>query len=173
MKLTNPFKNRLFVDELGKTVYYDEETRIAYHLSEKDKSRYDAFQSRPVFGISVGILMTGVFHLPFWLAAVAAIASDILMAVYMYDKFIPSLPQRHNVSPNKLTPYAKKAPTKETRLRAILKTFCFFAIAVLLVINAYQEQYHINEPLTFYASLFLAFGSLAMSCKCVFDIFKH
>lgn len=127
----------IYMDERGRTVYYDVLTKIGYLIEEYEQA-YRPFAMRYFLGMFAGILAY-MFEAPLWLCAIAGIVVYIFMEI-KFRLFLKKVPALLDFKPTKRIGFVQSA-ANDTSAKVILKLVLYLALAVLFVINAYLEHY--------------------------------
>lgn len=125
----------VYTDERGRDIFYNVFDKKAYWINDNnDYKKFSVFQSRLPLAIALGFLVS-VFTDMVWLGLVVGVATFVVMAVYFYVKFIPTL-QVINSFKRPKTSYLMRVVEPLSDGRIIAASVLFIAIGVLLVVNA-------------------------------------
>ena len=142
----------VYRDERGRAVYYDVFSKTGYILANNE-DRYKQFSMRFVLG-AIGFILMLMFDMPIWLCVLAGVA------VYGFLEF------RFRIFLKKCNEKMKSEASIKTldTNKIILKMVLLLALAVLIIINAYNENYtgwmltlnYVISALTFIFALYHA-----------------
>lgn len=167
----NPFKKHIFKDKQGKIVYYDYHTHIVYYIPEDKLNKYKAYSNRWMIALTFTVLAVGfIMELPF--AIICGLVIDLAMAYSFRLKFLPSLVKKDNIRLEQLLPYDPRTAKPETTKKMALRAFLYMLFAILLVINAYDQNLMEINVLSYYLSLGVAALSAVIAFYHVYRIIK-
>lgn len=146
----------IYEDNHGRAVYYDVFTKCGYVLDDREQA-YRPYAMRFVIGIFAAIL-TYMFELPIWLCILLGVVAYGVMEV-KFRKFLTTVPTMIDFKPTKRVGLVESA-ADDTKNRILLKLLLYFALAVLIILNAYQQKYRgFMLALNYVISVFgVAFG---------------
>lgn len=132
----------IYVDDQDRYVYYDPFTKRGYLLLDKNIKQFYFYQNRYLYVIIALILFTG------FIANVYASLGFGIMAVIVLEylfrvRYLNSLTILGNFKPVNKASTLRRSLNPETRGKMLIKSFLYTALSVLLVINAYIEQYEL------------------------------
>lgn len=127
----------IYEDNHGRAVYYDVFTKCGYVLDDREQA-YRPYAMRFVIGIFAAIL-TYMFELPIWLCILLGVVAYGVMEV-KFRKFLTTVPTMIDFKPTKRVGLVESA-ADDTKNRILLKLLLYFALAVLIILNAYQQKY--------------------------------
>lgn len=127
----------IYVDDHGRTVYYDVLTKIGYLIDDYEQA-YRPFSMRFFIGLCAGVVVN-MFELPVPICAVIGVGVYIFMEI-KFRLFLKKVPALLDFKPSKRVGFIESA-ANDTSSRVILKLVLYLALAVLFVLNAYLEHY--------------------------------
>ena len=127
----------IYIDTHGRAVYYDVLTKIGYVLDDYENT-YRPYSMRFVIGIFAAVLIK-MFEAPLWLCVVLGFVAYAFMEV-KFRLFLKKLPQLLDFKPEKRAGIITTAANEETK-KIVLKLILYIALAVLIIINAYDQKY--------------------------------
>ena len=148
----NPTKAHLFVDEKNQVVYYDYSNRIGYYIPKEQMNKYYAFSNRFMISILVAILAVNLF-LPLGWSILVAILLDVVLGMFFYKSYLPSLRKNDKVKLEKLQPYKREIKKDENPTKQMIKIVLYFAFSILLVLNVFEKKMLETNQIAFYLSI--------------------
>ncbi|QNM12384.1 MULTISPECIES: hypothetical protein [Bacillota] len=127
----------IYEDSHGRAVYYDVFTKCGYVLDDREQA-YRPYAMRFVIGIFAAVL-TYMFELPLWMCLGLGVVAYGVMEV-KFRKFLKTVPQMIDFKPKKRIGLVESA-ADDTKNRILLKVLLYFALAVLIILNAYQQKF--------------------------------
>ena len=127
----------VYRDEKGRPVYWNRFNKTAYLLTGKTKP-FRTYSSRFYIGFIAGAL-TYVFKMP--IIACIAIGLIVYAAMeYKFRSFLRTLPEIKHFDPRKRVKKIE-AEAKMDTYKIVLKVVLAAAMIVLILLNAYQQQF--------------------------------
>ncbi len=147
-------------NERGRAVYYDVFSKTGYILANNE-DRYKQFSMRFVMG-AIGFILMLMFNMPIWLCILAGVAVYGFLE-FRFRRFLKNLVRIENFKCNEKMKSESSIKTLDTN-KIILKMVLLLALAVLIIINAYNENYtgwmltlnYVISALTFIFALYHA-----------------
>lgn len=133
----------IYVDKRGRIIYYDLLTKKGYYVGKEDENKLFFYKNRLVFILFAVILTIGTFFTTIQAALAGAITLVLVEAYYRFSFFKKLKVATHFERKNRISPI--QAIIKEkTPVRTLILAFLYLAFAILIVINAYIEEYSIG-----------------------------
>ena len=159
----------VYKDDRGRAVYYDVFSKTGYILANNEE-RYKQFSMRFVMGL-IGFILILMFNMPIWLCVLAGVGVYAFLE-FRFRKFLATLPRIENFKCNEKMKSEASIKTLDTN-KIILKMVLLLALAVLIIINAYNENYtgwmltlnYVISALTFIFALYHAKELISRKCK--------
>lgn len=127
----------IYVDHRGRAIYYDVITKIGYVMDDYENA-YRPYAMRFVIGIFAAVMMS-MFVLPMWMCGLIGFAAYGFMEV-KFRLFLKKLPQLLDFKPEKRAGMVDTAANEEPK-KIIAKLVLYMLLAVLIIINAYDQKY--------------------------------
>lgn len=127
----------VYRDDKNRPIYYNRFNHNGYVLSDNSKS-FKTFNSRFMLGF-IAIIFGYIFNLPLWMSIILGIVVYLVME-FKFRKFLNTLPVIPNFQPKKRTSVVDSEAGLSTK-KIITKIVLYFAISVLLIVNAYSSKY--------------------------------
>lgn len=159
----------VYRDERGRAVYYDVFSKTGYILANNE-DRYKQFSMRFVLG-AIGFILMLMFDMPIWLCVLAGVAVYGFLE-FRFRRFLKNLVRVENFKCNEKMKSEASIKTLDTN-KIILKMVLLLALAVLIIINAYNENYtgwmltlnYVISALTFIFALYHAKELISRNSK--------
>lgn len=149
----------VYYDQRDQPVYYDRFTKKAYLLKDVEKT-YQLYSMRFFLSFSAMVLIYA-FSIPLWGCVLLGVAIYAFME-FKFRRFLSRLTQYRNFIPEqKVSRF--DAESQAGFKKVLIKLILFLLLGVLLILNAYQEQY---EGIVLYLHYLLAAFSFIM---CIFE----
>lgn len=133
----------IYTDKKGRTIYYDFVTRQGYLVDKKNENSAQFYKNRLVVILFAAILFAGTFLT--WIQAVVAWAVMMAVAEVMFRRsFLKKLEKVTDVDFEKRVSALQYTVENKEKGRIILLAVLYFALAVLVVLNAYMEKYSLE-----------------------------
>ena len=130
----------IYTDKKGRTIYYDFVTRQGYLIEKKSENSAQFYKNRLVVILFAAILFAGTFLT--WIQAIIAWAVMMAVAEVMFRRsFLKKLEKVTDVDFEKRVSALQYTVENKEKGRIILLAVLYFALAVLVVLNAYMEKY--------------------------------
>jgi len=169
LKNYNPFVKKLLYDNKDRAVHYDYNKKISYYIDKDEMKKYGIFTNSWAIAIILGVVVNGLF-----LDLIPSITLGVFVFfavnIYFHKKYLPSLTHKVNVQRDSLHVKDKEVRNDSTG-KAILRSVLYTALGILIVLNAYQQNFHINDKIAFYASCAVAAGSIIYALTIVYKTF--
>ena len=139
----------VYNDERGRLIYYNVFNKKAYWVNDQtDYKKFSVFQTRLPLSIALGFIVI-MFLDMLWFGLISGILVYVLMSIYFYVKFLPSLKEIKNFErPKESFMMRFVGPLSDTRI--IIAIIMIFLIAILLVVNVQISEYdEITEILNY------------------------
>lgn len=150
----------VYRDDKNRQVYLNRLNHIGYVITGHEKL-FRTYSSRFFIGI-VAAVFTYMFNVPLYLCIVIGIAAFIFMEL-KFRKFLKALPQIADFKPhNRVGTVQAEANTDIKKI--LTKILLFIALSILLLVNAYQQQY---EGVILYLNYVLSACALVM---CIVEV---
>lgn len=150
----------VYHDEKGRPVYLNRFNHVGYVLTDKTKP-FRTYSSRFFIG-GIAAIFAYMFELPLFMCIILGIVAYALME-FKFRKFLQTLPQIPNFKPvNHLGTIQSEATLDMKKI--VIKIGLFLALAVLLIVNAYQQKY---EGIMLYLNWVIAAGAAVM---CIIEV---
>ena len=127
----------VYKDERGRAVYYDVFSKTGYILANNEQ-RYKQFSMRFVMG-AIAFILILMFNMPIWVCLLAGVAVYAFLE-FKFRQFLKTLVRVENFKCNEKMKSEASIKTLETN-KVILKMALLFALAILIIINAKNENY--------------------------------
>lgn len=151
----------IYNDDRGRYIFYNIFDKRAYWINDDtDFKKYSVFQIRLPLAIALGFIIVMLLDKVAF-GIITGILVYILMSVYFYVKFIPSLKEVKNFTKPD-TSFVDRFTEPMSPLRLLAATIMTFLISVLLVVNAYISNYDKITTILNYVLAVLAFGFAIM-----------
>lgn len=151
-----PAGRNLYLDDKGRLVYYSRLLKKAVYVPKFDYKKFQRFRLRYVIAIAsfmvLYTIMGAWFNTPGWIPVLIAVLIWAGME-YSFVKFLKGLQPVKKFRPEELTKTFDLAYTPDMKSKCIIKIVLYFALGILIVVNAYEQQY---------AAWLIAFCWLAM-----------
>lgn len=167
----NPFKKHTFKDKQGKIVYYDYRQKMVYYIPDDKLNKYKMFSNRWMIAITFTVLAVG-FIMELKFAILCGVIIDLAMALSFRYKFLPSLVKNDNLHLDQLLPYDPRSARPESNKKILLRVFLYLLFAILLVINAYEQNLIETNAISFYLSLIVAGVSVFIAIYHLYRLIK-
>ena len=133
----------IYTDKKGRTIYYDFVTRQGYLIEKKSENSAQFYKNRLVVILFAAILFAGTFLT--WIQAIIAWAVMMAVAEVMFRRsFLKKLEKVTDVDFEKRVSALQYTMENKEKGRIILLAVLYFALAVLVVLNAYMEKYSLE-----------------------------
>lgn len=133
----------IYTDKKGRTIYYDFVTRQGYLIEKKSENSAQFYKNRLVVILFAAILFAGTFLT--WIQAIIAWAVMMAVAEVMFRRsFLKKLEKVTDVDFEKRVSALQYTVENKEKGRIILLAVLYFALAVLVVLNAYMEKYSLE-----------------------------
>ena len=133
----------IYTDKKGRTIYYDFVTRQGYLIEKKSENSAQFYKNRLVVILFAAILFAGTFLT--WIQAIIAWAVMMAVAEVMFCRsFLKKLEKVTDVDFEKRVSALQYTMENKEKGRIILLAVLYFALAVLVVLNAYMEKYSLE-----------------------------
>ena len=129
----------IYTDKKGRTIYYDFVTRQGYLIEKKSENSAQFYKNRLVVILFAAILFAGTFLT--WIQAIIAWAVMMAVAEVMFRRsFLKKLEKVTDVDFEKRVSALQYTVENKEKGRIILLAVLYFALAVLVVLNATQRS---------------------------------
>lgn len=131
----------IYTDKKNRTIYYDFVTKQGYIVDKKHENQALFFKNRFAVILFAAILCAGTFLT--WLQAAIVFAVAIVLAEVKFRKsFLKQLEVAQDIDfERKLSPIKYIVENKEKN-KVMMLAILYIVFAVLIVLNAYMEQYN-------------------------------
>lgn len=146
----------VYMDKKKRTIYYDILTRQGYLLHKEHENRMQFFKNRFVIILFAAILCAGTF-LTWTQAALAGVITAVLVELYFRLSYLKKLEVVTDVDFERRISPIDYIVQNKTRGKAQALCVLYLLFAVLVVLNAYMEQYNLGLMI---ASGVLSLGGL-------------
>lgn len=127
----------IFKDNKGRFVYLDRFSKTGYIVPVESMKQYRYYSMRFFLSIAIFVLLADYILAP-WLAAVITLIVYALMEYRFRKKFLASLTQVPNFTPA-LHQSRMEAMASGDTSKIILRIVLFLALAILLVLNVWDQ----------------------------------
>lgn len=138
---------------VGKNLYFDKKRRLVYvspylhealYLPKYEYKKFNRYRSRYVVSAAtfmiLGPAFSNWFELPLWIAIVIALLA-LAGFEYSFYKFQKGLAVVKNFDKESAVSTVEQRITTESRQKAYIKIVLYLALGILLVFNAYDQQF--------------------------------
>nr|WP_302665344.1 hypothetical protein [uncultured Agathobaculum sp.] len=133
----------IYSDKKKRVIYYDSLTKQGYLIEKKNEGRILFFQNRLVIILFIAILCAGTF-LNWMQATLAGVALFAVVEIYYRAVFFKKLEVVTDVDfGRRLTPL-QSIVARKSREKVLALIVLWAVFAVLVLVNAYMEQYSIG-----------------------------
>lgn len=153
----------IFLDTKGRYVYRDRFSKIGYIIPVGSMKSYRSYSLRFFLCLAVFALLADYILAP-WLAAIAAVAVYAIIEFRFRKKFLGSLTQVPNFTPA-AHESRLKVMARESKSKLIVLILLFIALAILLLLNVWDQNNrgHDLQPFVIYLSYALSAGSIIVA----------
>ena len=132
--------SNIYLDDLGRNVYYDKLTKEAYLIQDKDFKSFSFYSNRYVLVVG-SIIVFSVFLESFVVCTSIALCLVIVLEIIFRKKYLPTLIKLDNFKANNKLSYVDQEVDGNSSSKTKLKVFLFILLAILLGANAYIEEF--------------------------------
>lgn len=133
----------IYTDKKNRTIYYDGLTKQGYLIEKKDENKIVFFKNRIVIILFAAILCAGTF-LTWPQAALAGVLLFALVEIYYRTSFFKKLQPVTDVDFEKRVSPLQSILAHKSKERTLALAVLYALFAVLIVANAYLEQYSLG-----------------------------
>lgn len=148
--------HNVYMDKKKRTIYYDRLTRQGYLLHKEHENRMQFFKNRFVIILFAAILCAGTF-LTWIQATLAGVITAVIVELYFRLSYLKKLEVVTDVDFERRISPLDYIVKNKSRGRAQALCVLYLLFAVLVVLNAYMEQYNLGLMI---ASGVLSLGGL-------------
>lgn len=130
----------VYTDKRKRTIYYDRLTKQGYLIHKQNENRMLFFQNRFVIILFAAILCAGTF-LSWTQAVLAGVITAVLVEVYFRMSYLKKLEVAEDVDFERRVSSLQYIIDNKSRSKVIALAVLYLLFAVLIVLNAYMEQY--------------------------------
>lgn len=150
----------IYFDKKNRTIYYSPITKKAYQVPPGDFKRFRMFKSRYMAVFAAFLILILIFGdmlgMSLWVPIVLTLVVWGLFEFFYY-KFLNSLPLYKNFDKSRLRSSYDFPISNEERKKSWLRVVLYFVLGILLVVNAYQNDYGTAMLAACYAAMALCF----------------
>lgn len=133
----------VYTDRRGRTIYYDRLSKQGYLIDKEHENRMLFFHNRFVILLFTAILCAGTFMT--WVqAGLAWVITMVLVEVYFRVSFLKKLEVVHDIDFTKKVSALQFIVDHKSRGKIMTLAVLYLAFSVLIVLNAYLEQYSLG-----------------------------
>ena len=148
----------IYTDKRKRTIYYDWLTKQGYLVEKQHENRMLFFKNRFVVILFAAILCAGTFLT--WIQAIlAGVITLVLVEVYFRLSYLKKMEVVQDVDFERRVSALKHIVDTKSRGKVIALAVLYLAFSVLIVLNAYLEQYSLGINI-----LSVALGILGLYC---------
>lgn len=131
----------LFVvkNDKGQYIYDDPFIKGGYMIHEKKYKNFRIYASRYIIGLIAGVLFSTLVDTK--RAVIIGVATALLGEILFRVKFLKSLVYLPNYVRPSGTSFVDTITSSTTKTKKLIKVFLFLALAICIVINAYEQHY--------------------------------
>ena len=130
----------IYTDKKGRTIYYDFVTKQGYLVEKNSENSAQFFKNRFVILLFAAILFGATFLT--WVQAAIAWAVMMALAEILFRRsFLKKLEKVTDVDFERRVSALQYTMENKEKGRIVILTILYFALAVLVVLNAYMEKY--------------------------------
>lgn len=148
----------IYTDKRKRTIYYDWLTKQGYLVQKQHENRMLFFKNRFVVILFAAILCAGTF-LTWMQAILAGVITLVLVEVYFRLSYLKKMEVVQDVDFERRVSALKYIIDTKSRGKVIALAGLYLAFSVLIVLNAYLEQYSLGINV-----LSVALGILGLYC---------
>ena len=130
----------VYTDKRKRTIYYDRLTKQGYLIHKQNENRMLFFQNRFVIILFAAILCAGTF-LSWTQAVLAGVITAVLVEVYFRMSYLKKLEVAEDVDFERRVSSLQYIIDNKSRSKVVALAVLYLLFAVLIVLNAYMEQY--------------------------------
>lgn len=148
----------IYTDKRKRTIYYDWLTKQGYLVQKQHENRMLFFKNRFVVILFAAILCAGTF-LTWMQAILAGVITLVLVEVYFRLSYLKKMEVVQDVDFERCVSALKYIIDTKSRGKVMALAGLYLAFSVLIVLNAYLEQYSLGINV-----LSVALGILGLYC---------
>lgn len=148
----------IYTDKRKRTIYYDWLTKQGYLVQKQHENRMLFFKNRFVVILFAAILCAGTF-LTWMQAILAGVITLVLVEVYFRLSYLKKMEVVQDVDFERRVSALKYIIDTKSRGKVMALAGLYLAFSVLIVLNAYLEQYSLGINV-----LSVALGILGLYC---------
>ena len=148
----------IYTDKRKRTIYYDWLTKQGYLVQKQHENRILFFKNRFVVILFAAILCAGTF-LTWMQAILAGVITLVLVEVYFRLSYLKKMEVVQDVDFERRVSALKYIIDTKSRGKVMALAGLYLAFSVLIVLNAYLEQYSLGINV-----LSVALGILGLYC---------
>ena len=148
----------IYTDKRKRTIYYDWLTKQGYLVEKQHENRMLFFKNRFVVILFAAILCAGTF-LTWMQAILAGVITLVLVEVYFRLSYLKKMEVVQDVDFERRVSALKYIIDTKSRGKVMALAGLYLAFSVLIVLNAYLEQYSLGINV-----LSVALGILGLYC---------
>lgn len=133
----------IYTDRHKRTIYYDRLTKQGYYLHKEHENKMQFFKNRFTIILFAAILCAGVF-LTWKQAALAGIITMTLVELYFRRSFLKKLEVATDIDFERRISALDYILQNKSKGKVISLCVLYLVFAVLVVLNAYIEQYSLG-----------------------------
>jgi len=127
----------VYLDKNGNSIYYDRFSKCGYLLKEEVFPRFRTYNNRYMLAFMFGVLAYN-FIANLLGTIIITIAIGLAMEYFFRKKFLAHLTKYPNFKPEIK---ASGKNSDESNFKVVVRLLLYLAFAILIVVNAYQQNY--------------------------------
>lgn len=139
----------VYTDRQKRTIYYDRLTKQGYYLHKEDEGKMQFFKNRFTIVLFAAILCAGTF-LTWTQAAIAGVVSMTVAELYFRFSYLKKLEPAEDIDFQRRISALDYILQNKSKGAVASLAGLYLAFAVLVVLNAYLEQYNTGLTLLSY-----------------------
>lgn len=145
-------RENYFKDTKGRSIYYDYVTNTAYYIPEDQLTKFKLLYNRMAIAIIVFAVIFSFNLLNAPLSALFGLLCYVVLDVYMFKKVLPSFSHTQQFD---ITDALKKNDERiqKTFKKTLVVCVLYFILGILLVLNAYDQNYSMPIKTACWAAL--------------------
>jgi hypothetical protein len=154
--VNEPVGLNVYIDSKGRTVYYSPFEKKAWYVPAFEYKKFNRYRSRYMIAIAslmlLTVLMKEWFDLPLWIPIVISVGIWAGLE-YSFYKFLHALQPVKHFSKEGFRHSYEIVMTEDDRKKVWIKCLLYLLLGVLIVVNAYMQNYDFWLILACYAAL--------------------